>query len=123
MNDQTRNPQDEIIRSRARESFENSVSGLDLGTGNRLRLMRREALSAVRPSARSWGLPIVATAVAMLAVGLAWRSGTAPTPAPEQVTVNAGEEVSASGFPSEEDAELYAWLGEAPVAPATAKPL
>jgi hypothetical protein len=123
MNDQTRNTQDEVIRSRARESFENSVAGLDLATGNRLRLMRREALSTSRAPARAWGLPLAATAVAVLALGLAWRTSTAPGAAPPQVPVDRSEEVSATGFPSEEDAELYAWLGEAPVAPAQGKPL
>jgi len=123
MNDQASNSQDEIIRARARESFENSVAGLDQSTSNRLRLMRREALSAARAPARAWGIPLAATAAAVLALGLAWRTNTNPATAPMPAPADTHEEVSATGFPSEEDADLYAWLGEAPVAPAQGKTL
>lgn len=123
MNDQASSSQDEIIRARARESFENSVAGLDHAASNRLRLMRREALCAARAPARVWGLPLAATAVAVLALGLAWRTNTNPAAVPRPAPADAAEEISANGFPSEEDADLYAWLGEAPVAPAQGKTL
>ncbi len=123
MNDQASNSQDEIIRARARESFENSVAGLDQSTSNRLRLLRREALCAARAPARVWGLPLAATAVAVLALGLAWRTNTNPAAVPRPAPADAAEEISANGFPSEEDADLYAWLGDAPVAPAQGKTL
>jgi hypothetical protein len=123
MNDQANNTQDKIIRTRARESFENSVAGLDQATSNRLRLMRREALSAARTPARAWGLPLAASAVAVLALGLVWRTNTNPAMLPTPAPADTGEEISATGFPSEEDADLYAWLGEAPVAPAQGKTL
>ena len=117
MKDQASHPQDEAIRRRARESFEQSVANLDQATGNRLRLMRREAIAGSRPKAVTWGLPMVAAAAAVLAIGLAWRTSS-PVASPLPAVNGAPDEVSATGFPSEEDADLYAWLGEAPVAPA-----
>ena len=122
MSETTSHPQDEVIRSRARESFEQSVAGLDQATGNRLRLMRREAIAGARPKAVTWGLPMAAAAVAILSIGLAWRTDNLPS-APPTPAAGTGDEVSATGFPSEEDADLYAWLGEAPVAPAKGEAL
>ncbi len=124
MRDQAEQAHDEVIRSRARQAFEQSVAGMDQATGNRLRLMRREALAGARTSPRAWGLPMAAAAAAVLALGLAWRAGMpTPAPAPSASIPGAVDEVSATGFPSEEDADLYAWLGEAPVAPAKGKAL
>lgn len=122
MNEPTSHPQDAVIRARSREAFEQSVADLDQATGNRLRLMRREALARARPQARSWALPFAATAVAVLAIGLAWRAGLEPG-IPAATGPTAVDEVSANGFPTEEDAELYAWLGEAPVAPSKGEAL
>lgn len=123
MTDQANNLQDEIIRKHALESFENAVAALDHGTGNRLRLMRRKAVSAARTPARARGFALAATAVAVLAFGLVWRNGTKPVSVPSPTAATPAAEVSATGFPSEEDADLYAWLGEAPVAPAQGKTL
>lgn len=122
MKDQASHPQDDVIRARARQAFESSVAGLDQATGNRLRLMRREAIAASRPQTRAWALPLAAAAVAFFALGLAWRGISPPTPAAPESTGNA-EVVPAAEFPSEEDADLYAWLGEAPVAPAKGEAL
>ena len=122
MKDQASHPQDEVIRARAREAFEHSVAGLDQGTGNRLRLMRREAIAATQVRARSWGLSLAAAAVAVFAVGLAWR-GSAPLPPAAPASAGAVDEAPATGFPSDEDADLYAWLGDAPVAPAKGEAL
>ena len=106
---------DSSISSRARDSFESAVDSLDAGTRNRLRLMRREALSSVQSATRRpWLVPVVAVAAAVLAVGLAWRTPQT-TPVPSAVT-NPGEDVAALEFPSDDEAELYAWLGEGPVA-------
>jgi len=90
---------------------------LDAGTRNRLRLMRREALaSAHSPTRRAWLLPSVAVAAAALAVGLAWRAPET-SQAPSAGT-RARDDIAALEFPSEDEAELYAWLGDAPVATA-----
>lgn len=117
MNQEPSHPQDEAIRARIRESFEQSVTGLDPATGNRLRLIRREVLAGPRPTRKGWGLPLAAAAVAVLALGVAWRTGFAPTSTQADPEAPR-DEVVATGFPSEEEADLYAWLAEAPVAPA-----
>lgn len=122
MKDQASLAQDEVIRARARESFEQSVASLDQATAKRLRLMRREALAGPRNKTMAWGLPMAAAAVAVLSIGLAWRVGSSPSLRPTAGSDSA-DEISATGFPSEEDADLYAWLGEAPVAPAKGEAL
>ena len=110
------------MEARARELFERSVRELDEAAVKRLRLARRAALSAAAspvPVWRGWAGGFAFASV--LALGLAWwwpRESLAPTapvatpsvpvPAPasdEPVLAEAGE-----------DADLYAWLGEAPVA-------
>ena len=107
--------QDPSIADRARASFETAVGSIDAGTGNRLRLMRREALASARSSGRSaWLVPSVAVAAAVLAVGLAWRSPPL-TPEPSD-GIDPANDIAALEFPSEDEAELYAWLGEGPVA-------
>lgn len=96
----------------AKQLFEDAVASLDAGTTNRLRLMRRQALS--QPHPRRVGmrlLPAVAFGAALLALSLAWRFESAPTPSPA-----AADTELALGLPEDEDAALYAWLGEAPVA-------
>lgn len=103
------------MHHRARAKFESAVDSLDAGTINRLRLMRREALASTQPYARrAWLVPSVAMAAAVLAVGLAWRQPE-PLVAHGADVVTAGDSVALE-FPSEDDAELYAWLGDAPVA-------
>lgn len=103
----------------ARASFERAVESVDVGTANRLRLFRREAL-AVRPRrARIWLLPVGALAAAVLVLALAWRAPGAVAPVEigtKPADPIAVEEITPMEFPSEDDAELYAWLGEAPVA-------
>ena len=102
-----------------RPLFEDAVAGLDHGTINRLRLMRRETL-AERPVPRARRLlPVAAFAVAALALGLGWRLGgfggndgagpPAGDASPAQLELSAD-------LPSDDDTALYAWLGEAPVA-------
>lgn len=111
------NAADRQLAGKAREAFESAVDSIDAGTGNRLRLMRREALAGTPSRARSWLVPSIAVAAAVLAIGLAWRQPAAPDGSTTPVL--AAEESAQLGFPSEDEAELYAWLGDAPVATPT----
>ena len=105
---------DRSVASKARQEFESAVDSIDAGTGNRLRLMRREALAATQTRERGWLVPSIALAATVLAIGLAWRQPWVTTaPATPAIAV---DEAAQLGFPSDDDAELYAWLGEAPVA-------
>jgi len=105
---------DSPISTKARQGFEAAVESIDAGTRNRLRLMRREALAGPRAATHGWLVPSIAVAAAVLAIGLAWRQPPMPTD-PTTPVLAAGEAVQLD-FPSEDEAELYAWLGEAPVA-------
>ena len=101
----------------ARDLFERASDRLDLATANRLRLMRRDALAA--PAARRPWLPTAAAlaGVALFTV-LWWRPTGAPsTPPPAQSSATAAVPALDGDAVSDEDAELYAWLGDAPVAP------
>lgn len=99
---------------KARALFDRASAGLDQGMAFRLRRAREAALQANRPPSRAWGVPAGAFAAAVLALGLAWwlpaRTGPA-TVAPDSL---ASEDIEA--LVMAEDAELYAWLAEAPVA-------
>lgn len=97
-----------------RRLFEQSVERIDVGTANRLRLMRRDALAAA-PAPRFRGLLAVAmTASVLLLIGLAWWR---PMPsAPSAATPATATDLAALATAGDEDVELYAWLGEAPVA-------
>ena len=92
-----------------RKLFEEAVVDLDAATAN---LMRREALSATAPARPRVLLPALGFAAAVLAVGLGWRAANPPVPAGNVIA----EPVPAIELASDEDAALYAWLGEAPVA-------
>ena len=96
----------------ARRLFEQAVDGLDAGAAKRLRLMRREALAGGRPAAGRRWLPAAAFATALLALGLGWRLA----PPPAAVEAAPAEIALPVDRAAEEDAALYAWLGEAPVA-------
>lgn len=95
--------------------FEDAVSSLDAASANRLRLMRRQTLSGAQPHRGSPRrlLPVAVACAAVLALGLAWRFQPAPVATPPAPVSDAGP---ALGLPAGEDAALYAWLGEAPVA-------
>lgn len=105
---------DRSVASKARREFESAVDTIDAGTGNRLRLMRREALAGTHAREHGWLVPSIAVAAAVLAIGLAWRQPSVAT-APTTPAI-AVDEAAQLGFPSDDEAELYAWLGEAPVA-------
>jgi len=108
---------DAAARAATRELFERSVDRIDVATGNRLRLMRRDALATSAPHAstslRRW-LPATFAASFALLLGLAWWLPRVP----DQAAVTAPERIDASEsvYPAEDEVELYAWLGEAPVA-------
>ena len=119
MNSQDPNKQDpsaatDAIATRARELFERASARLPVATGNQLRLRRRDArakaISQTRPLAV---MPMAAAAAAMLAIGLVWwlprEHGQSQRPA-----VNI--EVAQDAYIDDEDFEVFAWLGEAPVA-------
>ena len=105
----------EDMEAKARALFERSVQQLDEAALRRLRLARRSALaSASAPQWRAW--PAGVAAAAMLVLGLAWwlpRAAPAPPPSATSPAAVAEEPVLAE---ADEDADLYAWLGEAPVA-------
>jgi len=98
----------------SRQLFERSVERIDAATGNRLRLMRRDALAGARPPRARWLAPAATAASVILLASLAWWLPTTP----EQVAalppevLDSGEAI----LPGDNDAEMYAWLGEAPVA-------
>jgi hypothetical protein len=108
----------EDAKAAPRALFEEAVRRLDGNAAGQLRAVRRRALEAGAGDTRSlrpaWK-PALATA-ALLAVGLAWwlpqrevatpvAPAAAPPVAEEPVLVEAADE-----------AEIYAWLSEAPVA-------
>jgi hypothetical protein len=96
----------------ARRLFDAAVDGLDADATRRLRLMRREALAGPRPEARRRWLPAAAFATALVVLGLGWRLARPPA-AMEGTPAQAAMPVDLA---ADEDAALYAWLGEAPVA-------
>ena len=103
------------MEARARALFERSVQQLDEAALRRLRLARRSALaSASAPRRRAW--PAGVAAAALLVLGMAWwlpRTAPAPATPAASPASSADEPVLAE---ADEDADLYAWLGEAPVA-------
>ena len=111
------------ITDRARDLFERASDGLDQGMAFRLRRARHEA-QQVRPARRGLALavPAGAFAAAVLALGLAWwlPQRTVMPPATDPALAASTAELDALVI--EEDAELYAWLAEAPVATAAQGP-
>lgn len=103
------------LPDRARALFELSVVELDAAAGNRLRLLRRAVVGEQRPPGRYRLAAAGASAAVALVLGLAWwRPGmapSAPTAAPAALA-EPGELL----LDADDDAELYAWLGDAPVA-------
>ena len=128
------NPDDDDdarLARRARDTFDAACADLDPAAANRLRLARRAALAA--PRAAHWRLAPVAGAIALGLAGLwAWPRVQAPpatvpvarAPAAStapQVAANAIDDAPAADEPDwdtldADDADLYAWLAEAPVA-------
>jgi len=109
------------VEAKARELFERSVAELDEAAVKRLRLARRSTLAAERAPAPRWqGWAGGLVAAGVLALGLAWwwPRETNPGPAPVAATTasapaTADEPVLAE---ADDDADLYAFLADAPVA-------
>jgi hypothetical protein len=103
--------------SRARQDFEQAVVHLDQATVNRLRLMRRETLATPRAAPARRLVPMAAFAAGALALVMGWRMNTVEPPFGSTADLL---EPGTTAEPANEIAvgedELYAWLGEAPVA-------
>jgi len=98
-----------------RALFERASERLDQGMAFRLRRAREAALQG-RPARRpAWGVPAGAFAAAVLALGLAWWLPTTQ-PGPSAVGPDSLAVEDIDALVVAEDAELYAWLAEAPVA-------
>ena len=97
----------------ARQLFERASARLDIATANRLRLMRRDAQARPGPRRGRSFLPMGATAAALLALGLAWwLPGKNLQDSASPVALEAAQ----AAYIGDDDAEVYAWLGDAPVA-------
>lgn len=118
------NSDDERRAARARQLFERAVERAPVATANRLRIARRAALAGrASPglgSALRWSVPLGATAALLLGLGW-WRQGqvpttTGPVAAAAATSAAAVENPAIAGLPGEDEADLYAWLADAPVA-------
>ena len=99
--------------ARTRGLFNRASARIDHAAANRLRLARREALAPSRPARRGAWIPAGAAMAAVLALGLSWwlpEKGAVGTDSVAQTASTAPE------WDVDEDTDLYAWLGEAPVA-------
>jgi hypothetical protein len=111
--EQNRSTNDPMTK-KMREVFDLASDSVDPATGNRLRLMRRDALAngAPRRSPYRW-FPLGAAAAAILGVGLTWWL-------PQQRAVNSPAENNLAATDPDllpdDDTEIYTWLGDAPVA-------
>lgn len=105
--------------ARARDLFERASAGLDHGMAFRLRRARAEAQQPrSRRPAFAGLVPAGVAAAALLALGVAWwRPEPTPTPSSAIAGATDGEQQEIEQLlAGDEDPELYAWLGEAPVA-------
>ena len=99
---------------RLKALFEDAVSSVDAASANRLRLMRRQALAGLEPRRGPPDqLPKAHAVAAVSALGLAKPLQPAPAGAAPAPVADANLTLD---LPVDEDAALYAWLGEAPVA-------
>lgn len=106
-------PMNDPLAKKSRALFEQASEHLDPATGNRLRLMRRDALAGTRRRTPYRWIPIGAAAAMMLGVGLTWWLPQRNAPAlPVATTANAAD----PDLLPDDDTEIYAWLGDAPVA-------
>lgn len=125
MNDRLQQDTGDAARSR----FEHAVESLPAATANRLRLARRAALAGKAPAgaARRWAVPLGAAAALLLGIAW-WRQVPVAEPA-ATVADSAVAQAAASGtmsdskavsavvdLPSEDEADLYAWMADTPVA-------
>jgi hypothetical protein len=101
------------ISKKSQALFEQTSENLDPAIGNRLRLMRREALANDRPRMPQRWLPLGAAAATILAIGLTWWLPQRGTPQPPAANTEVTTDVD---LLPDDDTEMYAWLGDAPVA-------
>jgi hypothetical protein len=111
------------MEARARALFERSVQELDEAAVKRLRLARRSTLAAPEPGLRWQPWAGGLAAASMLALGLAWwwpraQTATVAPTVPMAATSAPADPGSDEPVLAEagDDADLYAWLAEAPVA-------
>ena len=106
--------------ARARDLFERAVDRIDADAATRLRQARRQA-QAPRAAAPAWRLAVplgVAAAIAV-AFGLLRGMPAAPAPVPAERNMVATDPATPDNIErllATDDADLYAWLAEAPVA-------
>lgn len=100
--------------AKSRELFQRSVERIDVAAGNRQRLMRRDALSRPARSSRAWLLPAGVAGLAVLLVSSALWLPRSPEQIARATSDNAA--VGDLAISADDDAELYAWLGDSPVA-------
>lgn len=111
---------EEVIAVRARELLARSVQDMDPATTNRLRRLRREALAGPEPGFRGWAAPLAGSALAVALGALAWWSQPAlPPGAPAASATMLPAEATPWVIASDDEAQMYAWLGDAPVAVAS----
>jgi hypothetical protein len=102
------------ITKKSRALFDQASEHPGPATGNRLRLMRRDALAGGTRRAMPYRwLPLGAVAATILGIGMSWWL-------PQRNAIVAPSEISSNATDQdllpEDDAEIYDWLGEAPVA-------
>jgi hypothetical protein len=103
----------DLLAKKSRTLFDQASGHLDPAIGNRLRLMRREALASARQRMPHRWLPLGAAAATLLGIGLTWwLPQHSATVQPGKTSVNATDQ----DLLPEDDTEIYTWLGEAPVA-------
>jgi hypothetical protein len=107
-NESARDP----LLEKSRHLFQDQCVHLDMATGNRLRLMRRDTLNAL-PARHRRARWQAGAAALTLTIGMAWWMPSRNSD-PDSETYAA--QTPEAALLEEEDAELYAWLGEAPVA-------
>jgi hypothetical protein len=104
---------------RARGLFERSVEQLDDAAIRRLRLARRSTLaSGLSPSMRWRAWPAGLAAAGVLALGLAWwwPHAAAKPQAPVAATRASADTEEPVLAEADDDADLYVFLADAPVA-------
>ena len=114
MNDRDFDPSALATAARSRALFDRAVSQIDPATVNRLRRMRRDALSGGSRFAPRPMRAMALLASCLVLIGLAWWLPRGAGPSPGSAIVAADNGI---GIPVDDDQEaLYAWLGDAPVA-------
>lgn len=110
-------PSRDPLADKARQLFERRSEHLDANAASRLRQARRTALAGdIRPLARAW-LPWSAATAAALLLAFAWWLPPQRNPAPAGDDSALSASIESDALANEENSELYAWLGDAPVAP------